>query len=109
MPQTASSCKQNDDRYVEDDFSRRMSLGGRTRNCFAHFFSRYMNHESSRLMEEPLLHSAKRKREILQSAMEADAMRAENKGTRFYEDGVWELLKARSQQPKCLSSTLGGV
>ena len=61
-----------------------------------------MNHESSRMMEEPLLHSAKRKREILQSSMEADATRGENKGTRFYEDGVWELLKARSQQPKFL-------
>ena len=82
-------------RYVEDERGRRMSLGGRTRNCFAHFYSRYMNHESSRRMEEPLLHSAKRKREILQSAMEGDAAPREGKGTKFYEDGVWELLKAR--------------
>ena len=80
---------------MEDDRGRRMSLGGRTRNCFAHFYSRYMNHESSRMMEEPLLHSAKRKREILQSAME-DATAREGKGTKFYEDGVWELLKASS-------------
>ena len=54
-----------------------------------------MNHESSRMMEEPLLHSAKRKREILQSAIE-DAAAREGKGTKFYEDGVWELLKASS-------------
>ena len=47
------------------------------------------------MMEEPLLHSAKRKREILQSAME-DATAREGKGTKFYEDGVWELLKASS-------------
>ena len=72
-----------------------MSLGGRTRNCFAHFYSRYTNHASSRMMEEPLLHSAKRKREILQSAIE-DAAAREGKGTKFYEDGVWELLKASS-------------
>ena len=46
------------------------------------------------MMEEPLLHSAKRKREILQSAAMGDAAGREGKGTKFYEDGVWELLKA---------------
>lgn len=75
-------------------------------NRFAHFYTRYKNHENSKKMEEPLLNSAKKKRELLQSSLAADKRSYGGstfqqqpdllaKNTKFYEDGVWELLKAR--------------
>ena len=61
-------------------------------------------------MEEPLLRSAKKKREILRSSLATDlverkwstldrrgtGVESSQKNTKFYEDGVWELLKART-------------
>ena len=72
-------------------------------NRFVHYYSRFKNHENSRKMEEPLLNSAKKKRELLQSSLAADKRSFKGqppadmlaKNTKFYEDGVWELLKAR--------------
>jgi ankyrin repeat/IBR domain-containing protein 1 len=72
----------------------------RENSRFVHFYTRYKNHENSWRMEEPLLHSAKRKRELLQFSLAFDSSRANHnpaalaKSTKFYEDGVWELLKA---------------
>ena len=80
---------------------------------FLHYFTRYQNHANSRSMEEPLLRSAKKKREILRSSLTTDVAErkwatldqrtsssssADNaeRNTKFYEDGVWELLKART-------------
>ena len=79
---------------------------------FLHYFTRYQNHANSRSMEEPLLRSAKKKREILRSSLTTDVVErkwatldqrtssssADNaeRNTKFYEDGVWELLKART-------------
>jgi ankyrin repeat/IBR domain-containing protein 1 len=61
-------------------------------------------------MEEPLLRSAKKKREILRSSLTTDVVERKwstldrrgttldsaERNTKFYEDGVWELLKART-------------
>ncbi|XP_040570920.1 uncharacterized protein [Lepeophtheirus salmonis] len=76
---------------------------------FIHFFTRFKNHENSQTMEELLMNSAKKKRELLQSSLsykEGTKQRRSSsstnseedlrKNTKFYEDGVWELIKARS-------------
>jgi hypothetical protein len=69
-------------------------------------------------MEEPLLRSAKKKRDILRSSLTSDVVERKwstldprttttmstststldtaERNTKFYEDGVWELLKART-------------
>ena len=78
----------------------------REMNRFVHYYTRYKNHENSRIMEEPLLHSAKKKREILQSSLvNDDVINYKRRGsgeegslgrnTKFYEDSVWELIKSR--------------
>lgn len=84
-------------------------------NRFVHYYTRYKNHENSRHMEEPLLPSARRKRELLESSLERNRKRRGgtedrqpsreiledeqdnilSRNTKFYEDGVWELVKAR--------------
>lgn len=85
-------------------------------NRFIHFYTRFKNHENSRLLEEPLLHSARRKMELLASSLPAARSPVlghfDSKGTtgcrpslsglpsapactRFIEEGIRELLKAR--------------
>ena len=66
-------------------------------NRFVHFFTRFKNHENSRRMEEPLLLAAKRKRELMQMSLGTDDsdLGTLARNTKFYLDGVKELLKAR--------------
>jgi len=88
-------------------------------NRFLHYYTRYKNHDNSRLLEEPLLHSARRKMELLAASLpaarspllhagggsgDADAVGERNNAasssgppacTRFIEEGIRELIKAR--------------
>ncbi|KAK9873731.1 hypothetical protein WA026_002087 [Henosepilachna vigintioctopunctata] len=63
---------------------------------FLHFYTRFKNHENSQKLEEPLLNTVKQKMEILASSL--GLRKGEDTGeksTKFIEDGVRELLKAR--------------
>ncbi|KAL3288406.1 hypothetical protein HHI36_002854 [Cryptolaemus montrouzieri] len=63
---------------------------------FLHFYTRFKNHENSQKLEEPLLTSVKQKMEVLASSL--GLKKGEDigeKSTKFIEDGVRELLKAR--------------
>ncbi|XP_056638664.1 ankyrin repeat and IBR domain-containing protein 1-like isoform X1 [Diorhabda sublineata] len=63
---------------------------------FLHFYTRFKNHENSRKLEEILLTSVKQKMEILVNSFGiTKADENIDKGTKFIEDGVRELLKAR--------------
>lgn len=62
---------------------------------FVHYYTRFRNHENSQKMEEPLLFSVKRKMEVLASSLGITKEEAIEKSTKFIEDGVRELLKAR--------------
>ncbi|XP_022915198.1 ankyrin repeat and IBR domain-containing protein 1-like isoform X2 [Onthophagus taurus] len=64
---------------------------------FLHFFTRYKNHENSQKLEEPLLNGVRQKMQILANSLGLKGTDAESseKGTKFIEDGVRELLKAR--------------
>ncbi|XP_046457233.1 ankyrin repeat and IBR domain-containing protein 1-like isoform X2 [Daphnia pulex] len=82
-------------------------------NRFIHYYTRFKNHENSRLLEEPLLTSARRKMELLAASLPAarspvlghsdskdvTAHRSSTSSvpacTRFIEEGIRELLKAR--------------
>ncbi|XP_060529635.1 ankyrin repeat and IBR domain-containing protein 1-like isoform X2 [Cylas formicarius] len=61
---------------------------------FLHFYTRFRNHENSQRLEEPLLTSVKQKMEVLASSL-GIKKEAVEKNTKFIEDGVRELLKAR--------------
>ncbi|XP_074035864.1 ankyrin repeat and IBR domain-containing protein 1 [Leptinotarsa decemlineata] len=63
---------------------------------FLHFYTRFRNHENSQKLEEPLLTGVRQKMEVLASSL--GMKKGEDtgdKGTKFIEDGVRELLKAR--------------
>ncbi|XP_025831611.1 ankyrin repeat and IBR domain-containing protein 1-like isoform X3 [Agrilus planipennis] len=63
---------------------------------FLHYYTRFRNHENSQKMEEPLLTTANQKMEILANSLGLKFNQDNGvKGTRFFEDGVRELLKAR--------------
>ncbi|KAJ8942883.1 hypothetical protein NQ314_009900 [Rhamnusium bicolor] len=63
---------------------------------FLHFYTRFRNHENSQKLEEPLLTSVKQKMDVLASSLGLNSGEdAGEKGTKFIEDGVRELLKAR--------------
>ncbi|XP_044263786.1 ankyrin repeat and IBR domain-containing protein 1-like [Tribolium madens] len=63
---------------------------------FLHFYTRFRNHENSQKLEEPLLTSVRQKREVLASSLGLKSTEdSGEKGTKFIEDGVRELLKAR--------------
>ncbi|KAJ4428785.1 hypothetical protein ANN_25778 [Periplaneta americana] len=66
-------------------------------NRFLHYYTRFRNHENSQKLEEPLLNNVRQKMEILASSLSKGQKGEESaeKGTRFVEDGVRELLKAR--------------
>ncbi|XP_014667038.1 PREDICTED: uncharacterized protein LOC106808723 [Priapulus caudatus] len=63
-------------------------------NRFMHYYTRFKNHEQSHQLEEPLLNSAKRKMCILASAIQDEAGSSQV-DTKFIEDAIQELLKAR--------------
>lgn len=56
---------------------------------FLHFYMRYKNHENSQKLEEPLLAGVRQKMEILASTLGL------KQSTKFIEEGIRELLKAR--------------
>nr|XP_023024193.1 ankyrin repeat and IBR domain-containing protein 1-like [Leptinotarsa decemlineata] len=63
---------------------------------FLHFYTRFRNHENSQKLEEPLLTGVRQKMEVLATSL--GMKKGEDtgdKGTKFIEDGVRELLKAR--------------
>ncbi|XP_041374912.1 ankyrin repeat and IBR domain-containing protein 1-like isoform X2 [Gigantopelta aegis] len=62
-------------------------------NRFVHYYTRFKNHENSYKLEEPLLKTAKDKMMKLAEAV-TDAATA-NAETKFVEDAVHQLLKAR--------------
>lgn len=62
-------------------------------NRFVHYYSRFKNHENSYKLEEPLLKTAKDKMMKLAEAVTDNA--TANTETRFVEDAVQQLLKAR--------------
>ncbi|CAG9860493.1 unnamed protein product [Phyllotreta striolata] len=63
---------------------------------FLHFYTRFKNHENSRKLEEILLNSVKQKMEVLASSLgQSKGDEVTDKSTKFIEDGVRELLKAR--------------
>ncbi|KAH0812293.1 hypothetical protein GEV33_010496 [Tenebrio molitor] len=63
---------------------------------FLHFYTRFRNHENSQKLEEPLLTSVRQKMEVLASSLGLKGGEdSGEKGTKFIEDGVRELLKAR--------------
>lgn len=63
---------------------------------FLHFYTRFRNHENSQKLEEPLLTSIRQKMEVLASSLSLKPGEdGGEKGTKFIEDGVRELLKAR--------------
>nr|XP_053654000.1 uncharacterized protein LOC128703390 [Cherax quadricarinatus] len=67
-------------------------------NRFIHYYTRFKNHQNSLKMEEPLLKTARDKMEVLATSLpsqEQQGQAAVEKGTRFVEEGVKELLKAR--------------
>ncbi|KAK5648628.1 hypothetical protein RI129_003520 [Pyrocoelia pectoralis] len=63
---------------------------------FLHYYTRFRNHENSQKLEEPLLTGARQKMELLASSLGLKCTEESGeKGTKFVEDGVRELLKAR--------------
>nr|CAI5842726.1 unnamed protein product [Callosobruchus analis] len=63
---------------------------------FLHFYTRFKNHENSQKLEEPLLTGVKQKMDLLASSLGLkNGEDAGEKGMKFVEDGVRELLKAR--------------
>ena len=83
-------------------------------NRFIHYYTRYKNHDNSRLLEEPLMLSARRKMGLLAASLPAarsplvgNCDSKEEVGcqvspsgqapacTRFIEEGIRELIKAR--------------
>ncbi|XP_045114482.1 ankyrin repeat and IBR domain-containing protein 1-like isoform X2 [Portunus trituberculatus] len=67
-------------------------------NRFIHYYTRFKNHQNSLKMEEPLLKSARDKMEVLATSLPSQEQQGQasvEKGTRFVEEGVKELLKAR--------------
>ncbi|KAK6633139.1 hypothetical protein RUM43_012883 [Polyplax serrata] len=67
-------------------------------NRFLHYYTRFKNHEHSRKLEESLLTAVKHKMEVLASAFanrKEMLSEKEKECTKFIEDGVRELLKAR--------------
>ncbi|CAG9813540.1 unnamed protein product [Phaedon cochleariae] len=63
---------------------------------FLHFYTRFRNHENSQKLEEPLLTSVKKKMGVLAgSLVHKKGEELGDKCTKFIEDGVRELLKAR--------------
>ncbi|XP_066998592.2 uncharacterized protein [Anabrus simplex] len=66
-------------------------------NRFLHYYTRFRNHENSQKLEEPLLTNVRQKMELLASSLGKGSKGEESaeKGTKFVEDGVRELLKAR--------------
>lgn len=83
---------------------------------FLHFYTRFRNHENSQKLEEPLLTSVRQKMEVLASSLGLKSsegaycirihsvticqncflcLESGERGTKFIEDGVRELLKAR--------------
>ncbi|XP_066249800.1 ankyrin repeat and IBR domain-containing protein 1-like [Euwallacea similis] len=78
---------------VTDAMEKNAELQEITR--FLHYYTRFRNHENSQKMEEPLLTSVKKKMEVLASSLGIRREEAIERSTRFIEDGVRELLKAR--------------
>ncbi|XP_063237548.1 uncharacterized protein LOC134539440 [Bacillus rossius redtenbacheri] len=66
-------------------------------NRFLHYYTRFRNHENSQKLEEPLLNNARKKMELLASSFCRTNKGEDNtdKGTKFVEDSIRELLKAR--------------
>lgn len=67
-------------------------------NRFIHYYTRYKNHQNSLKMEEPLLRAAREKMEVLATSLptqEQQGRESMERGTRFVEEGIKELLKAR--------------
>lgn len=67
-------------------------------NRFIHYYTRFKNHQNSLKMEEPLLKTARDKMEVLATSLPSQEQQGQasvEKGTRFVEEGVKELLKAR--------------
>ncbi|XP_076060868.1 uncharacterized protein LOC143036865 [Oratosquilla oratoria] len=68
-------------------------------NRFIHYYTRFKNHHNSLLMEEPLLRAARDKMEVLATSLPSQEQQGGHesmeRGTRFVEEGVKELLKAR--------------
>ncbi|GFO20846.1 ankyrin repeat and ibr domain-containing protein, partial [Plakobranchus ocellatus] len=62
-------------------------------NRFVHYYTRFKNHENSYRLEEPLLKTAKDKMMKLAEAVTDNA--TANTETRFVEEAVQQLLKAR--------------
>ncbi|XP_059164030.1 ankyrin repeat and IBR domain-containing protein 1-like [Physella acuta] len=62
-------------------------------NRFVHYYTRFKNHENSCKLEEPLLKTAKDKMMILAEAVTDSA--TAHLETKFVEDAVHQLLKAR--------------
>ncbi|KAI4467591.1 rbr family ring finger and ibr domain-containing [Holotrichia oblita] len=63
---------------------------------FLHFYTRFKNHENSQKLEEPLLITIRQKMELLACSLGLKSSEESGeKGTKFIEDGVRELLKAR--------------
>ncbi|XP_075209752.1 uncharacterized protein LOC142317242 [Lycorma delicatula] len=62
-------------------------------NRFLHYYTRFKNHENSRRLEEPLLNGVHQKMKILASSLKKGEV--DNGCTKFIEEGVRELLKAR--------------
>ncbi|RZF33312.1 hypothetical protein LSTR_LSTR007657 [Laodelphax striatellus] len=61
-------------------------------NRFLHYYTRFRNHENSRRLEEPLLTGIRLKMEALASTR---SKKGDIECTKFVEEGVRELLKAR--------------
>lgn len=61
---------------------------------FLHYYTRFRNHENSQRLEQPLLNNVRQKMELLASVLKP-VEEGTDKGMRFVEDGVRELLKAR--------------
>ncbi|XP_039298971.1 uncharacterized protein LOC111051560 isoform X2 [Nilaparvata lugens] len=61
-------------------------------NRFLHYYTRFRNHENSRRLEEPLLTGIGLKMEALASTR---SKKGDTECTKFVEEGVRELLKAR--------------
>ncbi|WAR10894.1 AKIB1-like protein [Mya arenaria] len=62
-------------------------------NKFVHYYTRYKNHENSYKLEEPLLKTAKEK--MLKLAEAVNDLATAKDETRFVEEAVHKLLKAR--------------
>lgn len=64
---------------------------------FLHFYTRFRNHENSQKLEEPLLVNVHQKMEVLANSLLGNSQKndSNDNSTKFIEDGVRELLKAR--------------